>query len=102
MLLTKDHKENGKLTRAIGVGEWHLFSTGKKRIKRKDRFLLCTDGFYRNLQMDELKNWARKPVWNDAGANRMLKIMLEKKKHLKEGDNISALYFGIGEGRNSL
>ena len=103
-ILTEDHTYGGKLIRALGVGEWHLFSYGKKRIKRRDQLLLCTDGLYRNLKVEELDCLAKRPICNDAGANRILRQLLEKKKQRKEQDNISALYFGYAakEGRRNV
>ena len=103
-ILTRDHLEEGKLVRALGVGQWHLFSYGKKRIKKGDKFLLCSDGFYRNLSLEELKRWSQKTIYSDTQANRMLKQLLERKKNMKEQDNISALYFGHAEkeSRGSL
>ena len=96
-ILTKEHQEAGKLVRALGVGEWHLFSCGKKRIKKWDKFLLCSDGLYRNLKPEEVRRWGKRIVNGDREANRMLKQLLDKKKHLNEQDNISALYFGYGK-----
>ena len=100
-ILTQDHIYSGQLNRALGVGEWHLFSCGQRRIKRGDKFLLCSDGLYKKLSLQELHCVAKRTICNDAGANRMLRQLLEKKKNLKERDNISALYFGYGtrEGR---
>lgn len=93
-ILTQDHLEEGKLVRALGVGEWHTFSYGKRRIKKGDKFLLCSDGLYRNLKLEELKCWSKRSVYNEMQATRMLKQLLERKKNMKEQDNISALYFG--------
>ena len=98
-ILSKEHQEAGKLVRALGVGEWHLFTTGRRKIKNGDKFLLCSDGLYRNLFLEELKQWAKKHVYSDVEANRMLRLLWEKKKNLKEKDNISALYFGYGKRR---
>ena len=98
-ILSKEHQEAGKLVRALGVGEWHLFTAGRTKIKNGDKFLLCSDGLYRNLSLEELKQWAKKPVYSDAEANRMLRQLLEKKKNRKEKDNISALYFGYEKKR---
>ena len=54
--LTKDHKEeNGALTRALGVGEWSLLDTGIIKLGKKDKILVCSDGFYRGLSEGEIK-----------------------------------------------
>ena len=99
-VLSNDHLERGKLVRALGVGEWHLFCNGKKRIKKGDKFLLCSDGLYRNITLHEVKQWSQKPIYNDTEANRMLRQLWERKKNLKEKDNISALYFGYRKAEN--
>ena len=103
-ILSKEHQEAGKLVRALGVGEWYLFTTGRRKLRNGDKFLLCSDGLYRNLSLEELKQWGKKAVYSDAEANRMLRQLWEKKKNLKEKDNISALYFGYGkrESKGSL
>ena len=103
-ILTEEHQEAGKLVRALGVGEWHLFSGGQKRIKKGDRFLICSDGLYRNIKLEEVRQWGKRAVNDDGEANRMLRQLLERKKHLKEKDNISALYFGYGkrEGKGKV
>lgn len=93
--ITKEHQEkDGKLNRAVGVGEWYLPDMGSRRVKKGDRFLLCTDGFYRNLDMEELRIWGKREVESDVQANRMLKQIFHKKLAIGEKDNISAIYFG--------
>ena len=93
-LTIEHHDKKGNLNRAIGVGEWHLLSTGDRKIRNGDRFLLCTDGFYRNLDKEELRIWNRRSIESDVQADRMLKQIFQKKISAGEKDNISALYFG--------
>ena len=93
-LTREHHDENGNLNRAIGVGAWHLLTVANKKIKKKDRFLLCSDGFYRNLNIEELKVWNRRSIEDDIQADRMLKQICQKIIAAGEQDNISALYFG--------
>lgn len=96
--LTKEHHDNrGNLNRAIGVGTWYLLSGEQKKLRRGDRFLVCSDGFYRNLDMEELRIWNQRKVESDAQADRMLKQIFHKKISGGEKDNISALYFGYLE-----
>ena len=98
--LTREHQEkNGNLNRAIGVGQWYLPDMGSRKVKKGDRFLVCTDGFYRNLDMEELRIWGKRNVDNDVQANRMLKQIFHKKLAIGEKDNISALYFGYTGGK---
>ena len=96
--LTKEHHDKkGNLNRAIGVGEWYLLSGAGKRLRKKDRILVCTDGFYRNLDMKELRIWNKRKVESNSHADRMLKQIFHKKISVGEEDNISALYFGYME-----
>lgn len=98
-LVTRDHKDKrGILERAIGAGEWKLLDVGTGKLGRKDKLLLCTDGFYRGLGRDELYHFMEKEVKNDEAAERMLKLMLQKKQSMEEKDNISAIYLGYGGG----
>lgn len=97
-ILTKEHQnEKGELLQAIGVGQWQILESKKRRIKNGDRFLICSDGVYRHLQLQDVKKWAGKEICSDEQANRMLRQLGEKKKYMGEKDNISALYFGYGK-----
>lgn len=96
--LTEEQCEkNGAINRALGAGEWHLVSMGTCKVKREDTFLLCTDGFYRNLNKEELQIWAKREIKDDTQAERMLKQIFQKKVSMGEKDNISAIYFGVGK-----
>ena len=93
--LTEEHHDRkGKLTRAIGVGEWYLLCTGCRKLRKKERILICSDGFYRNLDIEELGIWNQRRIENSSQADRMLKQIFHKKLSNGEQDNISALYFG--------
>ena len=59
--------------------------------------LVCSDGFYRNLDKEELRIWNQRMVDSNAKADRMLKQIFQKKISAGERDNISALYFGYTE-----
>lgn len=94
ILTQEHHDERGNLNRAIGVGEWHLLCEERSKIRKGDKILLCTDGFYRNLDKEELRLWGKRKVDSDGQADRMLKQIFQKKINRGEKDNISALYFG--------
>lgn len=97
--LTEEHHDRrGNLVRAIGVGDWHQPVAGSRKIGKKDKFLLCTDGFYRNLDTEELRIWGKRKIENEVQANRMLKQIFQKKVAIGEKDNISALYFWFQGG----
>lgn len=96
-LTEEHHDKNGNLYRAIGVGQWYLLSGGQKRLGKRERILICSDGFYRNLSKEELRIWNKKEIRNNEQADRMLKQIYQKKISGGEKDNISALYFGYRE-----
>lgn len=94
-LMTRDHLEpSGALNRAIGVGSWKPPSTGRKRFKVGDKLLLCTDGFYRRLQSEDMNHLLRYEVFRDEQASRLLAQVGQRKLAMGERDNISALYCG--------
>lgn len=93
--LTNEHQdERGNLSRALGVGEWNLLDMGKKKIRKRDKFLICSDGVYRNMDNTELGIWSKRNIDGDSQADRMLKQLFQKKIAKGETDNLSALYFG--------
>lgn len=93
--LTTDHKEKkGALTRALGVGEWSLPEMGKVRLLKRDRILLCTDGFYRGLSEEEIKTVMARKIENNQTAERILKQIYQKKRSMGEKDDISVIYLG--------
>ena len=79
------------------MGEWYLLCGGMGKIKKGEKLLLCTDGFYRNLDREELRVWGKRKVDSDRMADRMLRQIFQKKINGGERDNISALYFGYIE-----
>lgn len=99
-LITKDHKhKTGALERAIGTGEWKLLDMGVGRFRKKDKILLCTDGFYRGISNEDFNSFMEKEVRGSEEAQRMLKLIQQKKESMGEKDNISAIYFGQGGGK---
>ena len=101
-LTEEHHDKNGNLNRAIGVGQWYLLSHGQKKLGKRDRILMCSDGFYRNLDFMELHVWNKREIKNSEQANRMLKQIFQKKISAGEKDNISALYFGYPEKQEEV
>ena len=93
-LTTEHQNKKGNLNRAIGVGEWRVLDSGRLRIRRKDKILLCSDGLYRNMDSKELQMWGQRKVENDEQARRMLKQLFQKKVSQGEKDNLSAIFFG--------
>lgn len=95
ILTRKDQNEKGHLTRALGVGEWHLLEIKKRRVRQKDKLLLCSDGFYGCLKEKEWRFLGKQQISGDEQAERILKQLWEKKQTITGKDNASALYFGI-------
>lgn len=96
--LTKEqHNEKGNLTCAIGVGKWRQLQVRNRRVKKGERFLLCTDGLYRSLEEKALKDWSKKEIRCDGQAERMLRLLFERCILKGEKDNISGIYFGETE-----
>lgn len=94
-LTKEDCEKNGAINKAVGVGEWNQLQIGEGRITKGDLFLLCTDGFYKRLEAEELSVWAKRKISNENQAERMLRQIYQKKIAMDERDNISALYLGI-------
>ncbi len=93
--LTGDNREaDGALNRAVGTGEWKTPMGGWKRFFRRDKLLLCTDGFYRGLSEDDICTCLEKEILQESQVNRMLKQIGQRKLAMGERDNISALYCG--------
>lgn len=101
-LTEEHHDKNGNLNRAVGVGQWYLFCGGQKKLGKRERILICSDGFYRNLSKEELRIWNKKEIRNNEQADRMLKQIYQKKISAGEQDNISALYFGYPKKQEVL
>lgn len=93
--LTRDDcQPDGALNKAIGAGDWRLLSLGRKRLGKRDRLLLCTDGFYRGLEPKELGECLNREFSGEEQVQRILRQMGERKLAMGETDNISALYCG--------
>lgn len=94
--LTIDHQEeDGALNRALGVGSWRGVSMGRKRIRKGDRILLCTDGFYRGLLLEELYSYLACQLSGEEQMKRLLQQIAERKLTMGEQDNLSALYCAV-------
>ena len=87
-------EKNGALNQAIGGGEWKLPAAGRGKLRKGDGLLLCTDGFYRNLSTDILQTLAKRGIYGEEQADRMLRQIYQKKIAMQETDNISAIYLG--------
>lgn len=84
------HKKRHVLTNAMGVKEdfYSKFSTGQ--VRKKQRLLLCTDGYYQYLVASELY---RKPLQSDL--KKVLKQTADRIRKGKAEDNFSAILIEI-------
>ncbi|MCM1160812.1 MAG: serine/threonine-protein phosphatase [Roseburia sp.] len=95
--LTKDHKkDDSTLTRCMGLnpkGEPDFFQFSVS--KRGCGFLLCSDGFYRHLEKEQLKCLSPKLLKDGRNIQKRLWEMGERMKKKGERDNLSALYIRV-------
>lgn len=95
--LTKDHKkDDSTLTRCLGLnpkGEPDFFRFSI--LKGSCGFLLCSDGFYRNLEKEQLKCLSPKLLKDGKNIQKRLWEIAERMKKKGERDNLSALYIKL-------
>lgn len=87
-----DKASKGKLVGAIGICETPEFSIRTSAIKRKDRFLLCSDGVYRFMSPQHLRRHILSP-WKSPS-----KIIGDSIKEIEANgakDNYSMIYICV-------
>ena len=100
-LLTRDDVLKGMLTKCIGSFKWQGVSYRRRRINRKDCFLVCSDGFYSRLTPDEMRNIVTTKAANEEQAGRMLKEAALRLRAKGEKDDISVIYIKPGKEKNN-
>lgn len=95
-LLTKDDVWKGMLTKCIGNFPWRGVTVSKGWVRKKDTFLVCSDGFYRRLLQRELQAvLSGKQINTEKQAQNLLREAVSRLRSKDEKDDISAIYVKI-------
>lgn len=88
----KDHKtQDGKLTFAVGIGNYKRPKIKKFKLKRNMKLLLCSDGFYKaNLALISANNYFTS-IESESHINQALEILFSHAANKGECDNASAI-----------
>ncbi|MDE5932123.1 MAG: serine/threonine-protein phosphatase [Lachnospiraceae bacterium] len=98
--MTKDHVQGtNRLTKCVGsfgyfLPDFRMGITGKG-----DAFLICSDGFWRTMKMEELGEALAPSLMTEERCKRRLKEIGETAIRRGERDNLSAIYILAGSGR---
>ena len=74
--VAENHPRRDSITSFIGIWELKEISSGKTRLSQGTSVVLCTDGLYKTLNEDEIKNTY--DLDPQKWANRLIKDTLEK------------------------
>lgn len=93
-LLDKDfYKKKGALTNALGTAKSCQIVTQMMQMVYQDRYLLCSDGFYRYIDPEvDLKE-------SDQKAQTVLEYMAEKIQNTSASDNFTAILINYTKSR---
>lgn len=96
----RDHADSsGRLMRAIGVGPYRKMDYCIKRLGKKSRILLCTDGFYKRVEKELGSKGCFERHATEEERYLELRRLYEKSKQRGEKDNSSAVYIWQEEER---
>jgi len=91
--LTKDDLLRGMLTRCIGSFSWKNTFSCHGKIRRKDTFLVCSDGFYRRISEQNLRELlAVKRIRSECQAKRCLQEIEKRNRARGEKDDSTAVF----------
>jgi PPM family protein phosphatase len=85
-----DHGEREMLTRAIGNGASVDVTTALVPTKPGDRLLLCSDGLYRDVSLENMARCLRHPV------RQAVRKLVDAARDAGGSDNISAVVVEVG------
>ena len=95
-LLTRDDVLNHRLTRCVGSFSWQGVAVKSGYLRRKDTFLLCTDGFWGRLSKEALQAIL---MCNQGGRQgqmqRMLREVVAQNRARGERDDASAIFIQV-------
>lgn len=89
--LTKEDGDGRVLTRCIGAGAWEKPYWKQGKIRGRNSFLLCTDGFYKKLSDEEIKAAAPRECKSGQAAEKRMREAGEQIKRRRMRDNASAV-----------
>lgn len=85
-------ERNGVLLQCIGANKQAVPDYFEGRVKEKEVYLLCSDGFYHVLRKEEIAQaFSLRALSSQKSMKRQAERMIEKVKQRKESDNISIL-----------
>lgn len=85
--------EQGELLGAVGVGELPELVIKKGRYRRKDRFVLCSDGLNRCMTLQGLKALGNNGL-QDADKQKLFKEIVSRGRRKGEKDNCTGIVIG--------
>ncbi|MBO5208409.1 MAG: serine/threonine-protein phosphatase [Lachnospiraceae bacterium] len=91
--ITEDHVQGkNRLTKCVGNCGFFVpdFKTGI--VRRREAFLLCSDGFWNELQEEELREVLQPERMTEETSERRLKELADAVMRRGEKDNLSAVY----------
>lgn len=94
--LTRDHvQEENKLTRCVGSFGFFVPDFRRGTARKKQAFLLCSDGFFRKLREAEMQEVLDNNRMGNENGDRQLKELAEAALRRGEKDNLSAVYISM-------
>lgn len=73
----EDHPSSNVLTRAVGVHRALHLDMGYEPVKHGDRFLICSDGLYNDLELSEIKSLLKDNTAENA-LNRLVTLAIKR------------------------
>lgn len=94
----RNNPNRGKLTNAVGCRDNIELNLKTDIIRKKDAFLLCSDGLYKYCDKKELNNAVRR--MNQNNIEETVNMLKEKVYHNGAGDNFSIIAVKICDKQN--
>ena len=78
------------LTRAVGVHQDLHLDADVTEVEAGDRFLVCTDGLYKELQLDKIQS-----MLGESFSEHILTALIEEALHRGGRDNITGIVVDV-------
>ncbi|MCM1174775.1 MAG: serine/threonine-protein phosphatase [Blautia sp.] len=99
-LMTKDHVQGkNRLTKCVGSFGFFLPDFRMGVVRKGEAFLLCSDGFWRRMDAEELNEALVPALMTEERCQRRLREIGEGAMRRGERDNLSAVYVLVRGGR---